>query len=183
MLGYVPKIKPFSVRNGEESLQLWEQGQAGKGKGEEAFWAERAWVRGMEEGGVGVGAGGNGNGNVVQVPPAGNVAVPVTGPANLVPGPVNLGKGKGRADPELEPEPGVVPVPEMEEDGEEGAGIECQCCFGEYPFVSRSLSHRLSHANIRLRRTKWSNAPKPISSAQRASPPTPPPNSANTHPS
>jgi len=37
----------------------------------------------------------------------------------------NADKGKGKA----------VALPEEDDEVEDGTGIECQCCFAEYPFV------------------------------------------------
>lgn len=49
------------------------------------------------------------------------------------------GKGKGRA------------LPDVEEDTEDGMGIECQCCFGDYPFVRPGLFYITISAERTLR--------------------------------
>lgn len=51
-------------------------------------------------------------------------------------------------DPDPEPAPGLVLVPGKDEEGKEGAGIECPCCIVEYPFVSTPSFHSLSLVNI-----------------------------------
>lgn len=66
------------------------------------------------------------------------------------------GKGKSKA-----PDGGAEEEPEMED----GEGIECQCCFCDYPFVCTSFLSYRAPIIVPLPRLKWSNARKPISSA------------------
>ena len=70
---------------------------------------------------------------------------------------VGKGKGKEKADDD------------EEEELPEGEGIECQCCFAEYRFVSLT-SYSMTASDRPFLRIKWFNAPKPISFARLASP-------------
>ena len=67
----------------------------------------------------------------------------------------------------------------MDDDGEEeedGNGIECQCCFADYPFVRSLMIHLSSSLTLSPPTSpKWFNVPKLTSSAQPASPHTHPP--------
>jgi len=66
---------------------------------------------------------------------------------------VGKGKGKEKADDD------------EEEELPEGEGIECQCCFAEYRFVSLT-SYSMAATDWPFFRIKWFNAPKPISFAR-----------------
>ena len=61
---------------------------------------------------------------------------------------------------------------------DDGSGIECQCCFADYPFVRASIVLVLCYSDLflSLPSPTWFNAPTPTSFAQPASQPTLPPN-------
>lgn len=96
-----------------------------------------------------------------------------------IPGePESSGKGKGKEK-----------FTEEEDDAplEDGTGIECQCCFSEYAFVSVfcCISFRLSEsfhraAFVDILRIKWYNAQKRIFSAAVVCPSMPQRNWGNT---
>lgn len=133
---------------------------------DEALEAEMKWV----EGWLGGGAGGDG---------AEALAVAVDGDgaeAEVGVNVVNKGKGKARAvDDAMLEDPAAE-----EEDG----GIECQCCFADYPFVrdislfctagcDEHWSCVFTDSSSQFPRRKWFSAPKRTSSAPAASKPTP----------
>lgn len=71
----------------------------------------------------------------------------------------------------------------LESELEDGEGIECQCCFSEYAFVScRYLSVTFSVIQYFTVRQTWFSALKPISFARLASLNTLLPNSVRTVP-
>ena len=72
----------------------------------------------------------------------------------------DVGKGKGKEK---------AADDEEEEELPEGEGIECQCCFAEYRFVSLT-SYSMTASDWPFFRIKWFNAPKPISFARLAFP-------------
>ena len=131
-LGYTPKMTPFRAAAGERELIISKNADP-------AFTVELEWVRTREA--LGPGAA---DAEVEEAAEAGGRAVDALELPALVVEPeeaagTSQGKGKGRA------------LPDVEEDTEDGMGIECQCCFGDYPFVRPGLFYNTISAEKPLR--------------------------------
>ena len=97
---------------------------------------------------------------------------------------VDGGNAKGEPATMDDVDENVVPD-NADDEEDDGTGIECQCCFADYPFVRAAIfSSFLSYPNHSLLplSPKWFNAPKLTSFAQLASQLTQPHNWAPTTP-
>ncbi len=114
-------MTPFRAATGERELIISKNADP-------AFAVEFEWVRtrealGPEAADAEVEEAAEAAERVADAPELPALVVPADAAATA------QGKGKGRA------------LPEDDEDPEDGTGIECQCCFGDYPFVCPSLLH------------------------------------------